>query len=224
MDNPQAQPPTPDPLTLQVLTNEYFNLQSARAGTISEANGRASLFLGAVSSTLIALGFVGNISDMGETFRAFVLIIFPILFFIGLSTFVRVLETSIEDLLYARGLNRIRHYFAEVAPAAKTYFVLPIADDWAGMQPSFGIRLTRGQILLTNATLIGVINSVITGVFVAIVMLALANAAISLSIVVGMITFFVSLWLHNRFQIRQQRAAFQRIKPMFPYQTDTDHA
>jgi hypothetical protein len=36
-------------------TTEHFNLQTARAATISEANGRASIYLAAVSSNLIAL-------------------------------------------------------------------------------------------------------------------------------------------------------------------------
>jgi hypothetical protein len=41
-------------------TTEHFNLQTARAATISEANGRASIYLAAVSSNLIALAFIGH--------------------------------------------------------------------------------------------------------------------------------------------------------------------
>src|SRR4051812_30015077 len=36
-------------------TTEHFNLQTARALTVSEANGRASIYLAALSSNLIAL-------------------------------------------------------------------------------------------------------------------------------------------------------------------------
>jgi hypothetical protein len=36
-------------------TTEHFNLQTARAITVSEANGRASIYLAALSSNLIAL-------------------------------------------------------------------------------------------------------------------------------------------------------------------------
>src|SRR5215213_10398958 len=37
-------------------TTEHFNLQTARALTVSEANGRASIYLAALSGNLIALG------------------------------------------------------------------------------------------------------------------------------------------------------------------------
>ncbi len=40
-------------------TTEHFNLQTARALTVSEANGRASIYLAALSGNLIALAFVG---------------------------------------------------------------------------------------------------------------------------------------------------------------------
>jgi len=38
-------------------TTEHFNLQTARAITVSEANGRASIYLAALSGNLIALAF-----------------------------------------------------------------------------------------------------------------------------------------------------------------------
>jgi hypothetical protein len=41
-------------------TTEHFNLQTARVATVSEANGRASIYLAALSSNLIALAFIGR--------------------------------------------------------------------------------------------------------------------------------------------------------------------
>jgi hypothetical protein len=43
---------------LQFLTTEHFTLQTAKAATISEANGRSALFLSTVSSAV-----VGNVRD-----------------------------------------------------------------------------------------------------------------------------------------------------------------
>jgi hypothetical protein len=45
------------PAWITLLTTQYDNLQMQRVVTISESNGRASVFLGAVSAGLIALGF-----------------------------------------------------------------------------------------------------------------------------------------------------------------------
>ena len=43
-----------------LLTTEHYGLQIMRSATIGEANGRASIYLGAVSAGLIALGFQGR--------------------------------------------------------------------------------------------------------------------------------------------------------------------
>jgi hypothetical protein len=45
------------PAWITLLTTEHYNLQVQRASTISETNGRTSVYLGAVSAGLIALGF-----------------------------------------------------------------------------------------------------------------------------------------------------------------------
>src|SRR5689334_2220815 len=101
---------------LQCLTTEHFVLQTARSATMQEANQRANLFLTSVSSPTIALAFVAQITQMGAPFVLFSLIVLPCLYFIGLVTFVRTLQVAIEDMVLARGMARVRHYFVEREP------------------------------------------------------------------------------------------------------------
>ena len=63
------------PAWITVLTTEHYNLQTQRAATIGEANGRASLFVGALSAGLIALGFqqTGHRSTSTTIFQVVVL-------------------------------------------------------------------------------------------------------------------------------------------------------
>ena len=89
-------------------TTEHFNLQTARAVTVSEANGRASIYLAALSGNLIALAFVGQMSRLGAAFYAFALILLPVLAFVGVVTFLRLTQSSIEDLAYARRIALLR--------------------------------------------------------------------------------------------------------------------
>jgi hypothetical protein len=49
-------PQDPRPAAVTVLTTEHFTLQGARAATISESTGRATMFLSSVSGGLVALG------------------------------------------------------------------------------------------------------------------------------------------------------------------------
>src|SRR5918996_3763625 len=105
-------------------TTEHFNLQTARAATISEANGRASIYLAAVSSNLIALAFVGQMSRLGAAFYAFALILLPVLAFVGVVTFLRLVQSSIEDLAYAHRIALLRSFYLQVSPELEPYLVV----------------------------------------------------------------------------------------------------
>src|SRR4051795_3902485 len=102
-------------------TTEHFNLQTARAGTISEANGRASIYLAALSSNLIALAFIGQMSRLGTAFRAFALILLPALAFVGTVTFQRLVQSSVEDIAFAQRIGRLRGFYLAVAPELEPY-------------------------------------------------------------------------------------------------------
>ena len=74
---------------IQILTTEHYNLQSGRSSTIAEANGRLSVFLSTASGSLIAIGFIGQVSNLGQAFHVFTLLLLPTLLFLGLVTFFR---------------------------------------------------------------------------------------------------------------------------------------
>src|SRR5437763_16877600 len=105
-----------------IMTTEHLHLQTARSSAIAEANGRSSLFVGAVSSGLVALAFVGQISHLSTAFFVFSLVVLPTLLFMGLITFERVLQSGSADYVYAVGITRIRHLYLEYAPQLQPYF------------------------------------------------------------------------------------------------------
>lgn len=78
--------PDPRPAAVTFITTEHFTLQGARAATIAESTGRATVFLGTVSGGLIALGLLGQASHLGGAFYASGLIVLPTLAFLGLFT------------------------------------------------------------------------------------------------------------------------------------------
>src|SRR5215471_15479530 len=176
------------PQLVSIMTTEHYNLQTGRAMTISDANGRASLFLGTVSTSLVALAFVGGLSrsgaGVGQAFYLFGLVLFPSLAFLGLVTFERVLQSGIEDLRYARGINRIRHLYQEHAPEMRPYFVLSAHDDEVGVMGNSAMHWGVWQTFLSTAGMIAVINSVIVGAFVGLLLSALF-AALPLGVAIG---------------------------------------
>jgi hypothetical protein len=205
---------------LQILITEHNNLQAARSATVSEANGRTSLFLGAVSSSIVALAFIGQISEMGIAFFVFALILLPSIIFLGLVTFIRVDQTGTEDMIAARSINRIRHYYTEVAPRANTYFMLSTNDDMAAYVENLGGRASIFQQFVSTAGLVGVINSIITAVFVGLLMFSLLNASFLVCIIAGGIVCAASIALYMRYQHRHWKETEQRLTVLFPSPSD----
>jgi hypothetical protein len=125
---------------LQFMTTEHFTLQTARAVANGEISARLQLYLGTLSSSLIALALTAQLSGLGFAFRAFALVLLPIVYFLGVVTHGRLLQVTAEWRIYGQGMSRIRHYFLEVAPEMERYFVLPATDDpWVSLT-AVGIR------------------------------------------------------------------------------------
>jgi hypothetical protein len=205
-----------DAKMLQILITEHNNLQAARSATVFEANGRTTLFLGAVSSSLVALAFIGQISEMGNVFYIFALILIPSLIFIGLVTFVRVNQTGIEDMMAARNINRIRHYYIDIAPDAKSYFMLSTHDDMIGYVQNLGGHASMFQQFVSTPGLVSVINSILTGSFVGLVIFSLFNAALLVCIAVSVATFIISVGLYMRYQHQYWEKNESRLTVLLP--------
>ena len=68
------------------MTAEHFTLQGARAAAITESTSRATIFIGAVSAGLVALGLIATATRIGTAFYAFGLTLLSTLSFFGLVT------------------------------------------------------------------------------------------------------------------------------------------
>jgi hypothetical protein len=202
---------------VSIMTTEHYNLQTGRSMTISETNGRSSLFVGAVSSGLVALAFVGQISHLGTAFFVFSLIVIPTLFFMGLITFERVLQAGSADIVYARGINRIRHLYLEYAPQMQPYFILSTYDDQEGTLGQEAMQTSWWQVFLSMAGMIAVLNSVLAGSFVGL-LLAAFTLPLWVTTSAGVVTFLVSVGLHQRYQWRQWMRLGRNLPVLFPSQ------
>jgi hypothetical protein len=202
---------------LQFMTTEHFTLQTARSATIAETNGRASMYLNAVTGVIVALAFVGQISAMGEAFFIFGFVLFPSVLFLGVATFVRVLQLGIEDMIYARGINRIRHFYAEVAPRAQTYFILSTHDDIASSSlRNVGLIPAGWQLFMTAAGMVQVINGVVAGVLVGMVISWAFALSLPIGAAAGIAVFLFSVAAQQRYQARYWERVEEHLDVRFP--------
>jgi hypothetical protein len=200
-----------------IMTTEHYNLQTGRAMTISEANGRSGLFVGAVSSGLVALALVGQISHLGMAFFVFSLVVILTLLFMGLITFERVLQAGTADMMYNRGINRIRHLYLEYAPQMQPYFILSAHDDREGTQGQDAMHTSWLQVFFSMASMIAVINSVLAGGFVGL-LLAVFTFPLWAATSAGVVTFLVSVGLQQRYQSEQWMRVERNLPVLFPSQ------
>lgn len=201
---------------LQIMTTEHFVQQAARSSTIQEASGRAALFLTSVSSATVALAFVGQVTQLSERFLLFGVILLPCIYFIGLVTFMRTVQVAVEDMVHARGIARIRHYYVELAPSMRPYFINSIHDDYLGMLGEMGLRPTLWQSFMTIAGMVSVIDGAIAGVFTGLVVKAADNSTVAVPLLLGTLVFALGVFLFRRYQIRSWVAAEQRLTVLFP--------
>jgi len=232
---PPVVPPTPDQprqdaerqrQLLQALTTEHFTLQTARSATIADSNGRSALYLSTVSSAVVALAFIGQIAHLSQAFHLFALALLPALVLLGILTYLRLVQTAIEDLFYAREINRIRRHYLDLDPEAARWFVLSGFDDPAGVMAAMGLATpgaaapSHRHLLSHAATMVAVVTSIIAGVGVALAANAVGagRVPVAASAALGMLVAVAGAAGFGWHQLRRWRAAEASVPSLFPSQ------
>jgi hypothetical protein len=213
---------------LAIVTTEHFTLQGARATAISDANGRTGFFLATLSAVVVALAFVAQLSGgIGDAFLLFAGILLPLLLFIGLATFERLLQLAIENIRCVVAINRLRHYYLEIAPELEAHITLSPFDDMAGVLASLGsvrTKLRPWDMVISNAGLIGVIDALLSAIVAGLAAWLLTHQMAVSALAAGVVGLIVVAIL-LRYVRGSLRAASASIGVRFPTHTgiDTTH-
>ncbi|GIF47726.1 hypothetical protein DFJ67_6616 [Asanoa ferruginea] len=179
------------------LLTEHFVLESARGITVNESSSRASLYLMTLSSSLVAFGFLAS-THFALYFLA---VIIPVVFILGVFTYERLVETSLEDVAALVSIQRIRRYYGTLLPGADRYF--PVATERAPNEMiEIGQRGYRRGVFFTISSAIGIINSIVAGAGVALLVYqptTSLGAAITSGVAVGV----VLILLHGVYQMHR---------------------
>jgi hypothetical protein len=193
------------------VTTEHFVLQGARAATIAESTGRANMFLAAVSGGVVALGLVATASSLGAAFYSFGLVLLPTLAFVGLVTFERALQSSIEDTEYARRIALLRGYYFEHAPEIAQYLLSAPPAERLLVQVVPG---DRWQGYRTVAGMVAVITAVLAGSSAALAAILIFDHSLAAAVISGTLVAFPALIALIRHQDSAwERAAAEPLRP-----------
>jgi hypothetical protein len=193
------------------LTTEHFALQGARAATIAESTGRANMFLAAVSGGVVALGLVATASSLGAAFYGFGLVLLPTLAFVGLVTFERALQSSIEDTEYARRIALLRGYYFEQAPEIAPYLLTAPPAERLLVQ---GVPGDRWQGYRTVAGMVAVITAVLAGSSAALAASLIFDHSLAAAVISGTLVALPAMFAMIRYQDSAwERAAAEPLRP-----------
>ena len=204
----------------EVLSEEYRVLASALSVVWSASLVRTSILLGVLSATVVALGLVAE----SELFKQFALVMLPLALFLGLGTFVRVVEIQREAIIYVIGMNRIRFFFQTAVPASRPYFILSAHDDAVSLYRSQGTgmhrRPPRYGVALALVQMQGIVGVVCSVLAAAIAGLASEGAGSAVAWGVGAATFAITLVALIVYWQRSFVGLGKAIRPINPSQPE----
>ena len=193
--------PQPGQAFMSALVTEHFVLQSARSTTVSEAVGRSAVYLTCVSSALVAFGFAAATDRLAPV----VATVLPALIILGVLTFVRLVETSVENVVFLRRMEAIRRYYGALDPAAAA-FSSSAGDSATTALASTGMRSGVIEMFFTGASMIAAVTSILVGVGTAL-LLDIAGVPLFAAVAAGVVVGFLAYALHMRWMYRRGQPA-----------------
>jgi hypothetical protein len=107
----------------------------------------------------VAIGFA---SSSSRALASLAFTVLPTVFVLGWFTIVRLIDTSVANVVSLRRMELIRQYYAVLAPVAPPYF--GVGDSSATER---GVRYGCWSFLFTMASMVIVVNSVLGGATIA---------------------------------------------------------
>jgi hypothetical protein len=194
---------------ISAMTTEQFVLQAARSANAGEMTGRATIYMAAVSSALIAFGFLAQVVTHLDPFVAAVL---PAVFLLGEFTFAALVRNTLENLVLLGQMQRIRGYYATLVSEADQFFGQAAEEERSrAAMATVGLRARPVGMLFTGASVVAAINSVVGGVGLALLAAKVASLATGAALAVGSTAAVVLFGLHLLYQ--QQRGASLVLRP-----------
>ena len=179
----------------QILSTEHWSLLATRSMSWNEAFSRTGMFLSTLSAATVALALAGPAMQFGSAFPLFALVVLSVTLFLGVATYVRLLQVNNEDLYWVAGMNIIRNAYTRLSPGIEDDFVTGHGLDPDGMARTYGAvdvtsSVSPWHMLVTTPAVVAVISSAIAGVIGGLVAGQL-SMALDVAVVVGVGVFLV---------------------------------
>jgi hypothetical protein len=198
----------------QFLATEHWSLLATRSMSWNESFSRTAMFLSTLSAATVALALAGPAMAFGTSFALFALIVLSVTLFLGLATFVRLIQVNHEDLYWVFGMNRLRGAYTRMAPGIEHDFIAGWTVDEKGLARTFGaVDVTTPSplhALVTTPAVVAVISSAIAGVIGGLLAIQL-GAETGIAVTIGIAVFVATAVALTRYGVREYGRYVERI-------------
>lgn len=200
---------------VQLLSTEHWSLLATRSMSWNEAFSRTGMFLSVLSAATVALALAGPAMEFGSAFPLFAVVVLAVTLFLGIATYVRLVQVNNEDLYWVAGMNQIRGAYARLSPGIEEDFVTGHTLDAEGMARTFAATdvttsVSPLHMLVTTPAVVAVISSVIAGVITGI-LAAQVEADLVIAVGAGIAAFAIAAFALIGYGRRQANAYIAHV-------------
>jgi hypothetical protein len=215
-DKAGTRPFGPDAVT--ILATEHWSLLGTRSLLWTEAVSRTTIFLAALSAAIIALALLADATGFGRRTTAFALVLLPVVFLLGLATYLRLVQINTDEKQTVLAMNRLRNAYLRLEPDLEPFFTTSQHDDEQGFATTYSLTDPTGRprayFLVTTPTVVATVDAALAAAIVALGLQA-AEAAGAVVVVAGSIAF-LAVWAGLFSVQRRTLDPLRRTVPRFP--------
>jgi hypothetical protein len=199
----------------QLLATEHWSLLATRSMSWNEAFARTAMFLSTLSAATVALALAGPAMQFGSAFALFALVVLSVTLFLGVATYIRLLQVNNEDLYWVSGMNQLRSAYTRIAPGIEGDFVTGHTLDAEGFARTFGaVDVTTDvspfHMLVTTPAVVAVITSAIAGVMGGLLVVQV-GMNVGLAIAAGIMIFIAAVVVSIAYGRREAKRYIDRV-------------
>jgi hypothetical protein len=114
-------------------------------------------------------------------------------------------ETAVENVVFMRRIEAIRHYYGTLDPVAATFFG-PADYTAPGALASTGMRAGITEMFFTGASMVAAVTSIVAGAAAALLLDAVGVPVVA-AVIAGAIVALLAYGLHMLWMYRRGRLA-----------------
>jgi hypothetical protein len=215
--------PTLGPHAAAILAAEHWSLLAARSLIWNEAMSRATVFLTVLSASIIALALLADATGFGSQTTTLALVLLPLVFFLGIAAYARLVQINTEEFELVLAMNRLRRAYLQIEPGLEGYFTTGHHDDERGVIATYMLdgptrRWLLVHFMVNTPMIVATVDAAVAAAIVVLI-LQVGDASRAAQVVGGAIAFAAVWGVLLRLQLHTLRP-LRGKQPRFPTPPD----